>query len=140
MVAHSILSDRTRERHWHVLIMNLVGVVGLLSTALAMSASTGANDSADLIALQVMALTVSAIGVWASKPPAMALYLAVVPGDLAVAIATVTAVGNLSGVFAPLIMAYLRESSGGYVTGVLFLMSCLLAASGVINADTEGDT
>ena len=29
-------------------------------------------------------------------------------------------------------MSYLRESSGSYVTGCLFLMACLLAASGVI--------
>ena len=132
MVAHAIHSDRTHERYWHVLTMNIVGVAGLLFTAIAMSTSTGADDSDDLIALQVLALTISAIGVWASKPPAMALYLSSVPGDLAVAIATVTTVGNLSGVFAPLIMSYLRQSSGGYVTGVLFLMSCLLLASGVI--------
>ena len=97
MVAHAIHSDRTHERYWHVLIMNVVGGVGLLFTAIAMSASKGKDDSADLIALQVMALTVSAIGVWASKPPAMALYLSSVPGDLAVGIATVTTVGEYFG-------------------------------------------
>jgi ACS family tartrate transporter-like MFS transporter len=130
MVVHAIHSDRTHERFYHILIMNLVGGVGLLFTAIAMS--TSALPPTDMIALQVIALTISAIGVWASKPPAMALYLQSVPGDLAVAIATVTTVGNISGVTAPLAMSYLREASGSYVTGCVFLMMCLFMASGVI--------
>ena len=79
--------------------------------------------------MQLLFLSLTAVGVWSCKPALMALFTTNLVGNIAVAIAAVTTVGNLSGIIAPLVMSSLRANSGNYGSGCFFLMTCLLIAS-----------
>ena len=132
LFAVSIHSDRKQERVWHIIGCNVLGFVALAATAATLSVdrvSEGGKSDLNLVFWQLFFLSLTAAGVWGCKPALMALFTANLRGNIAVAIAAVTTVGNLSGIIAPIVMSALRAGSGNYASGCLFLMACLVLAS-----------
>jgi ACS family tartrate transporter-like MFS transporter len=110
-------SDRTGERKWHVAACALTAAVGL-----ALAASSDAS-----LPLLVLSFTLSQLGqrsvqgVFWTIPPIFLGGTAAAAG-----IALINSVGNLGGAFGPSVMGWLRESTGGYGSGLLVLAAALV--------------
>ena len=117
MVWWSRHSDRHGERLWHLLAASIAGFLGLAISAM----------FADSPAISLLGITVGASGTLAvlplfwTQPPAM-LGGAAAAG----AIALINAVGNLGGFVGPYVVGALRDSTGGFASGLL------VAAAGVL--------
>jgi ACS family tartrate transporter-like MFS transporter len=111
-------SDRTRERKLHVAACALTASAGLL-LAVAFQHN---------IWLLVLSFTLSQMG----QRSVMSVFWTIPPiflgGTAAAAgIGLINAVGNLGGAVGPSIMGSLRDSTGGYVGGLLVLAGVLVA-------------
>jgi MFS transporter, ACS family, tartrate transporter len=114
-------SDRTRERVWHVAIAAFIGAAGL-----AMSAQL---DSMPLLAL--MALGVSAVGIYAALPVFWTLPTSMLTGSAAAAgIALVNSIGNIGGFLGPTLVGYIKDATGSYAAS-LWTLAALITMSGL---------
>jgi len=110
-------SDRTRERKLHVAACAAVSAIGLLLAV----ASQGH------LWLLVLSFTISQmaqrsmVGVFWALPPMFLGGTAAAAG-----LGLINATGNLGGFFGPTVMGWLRESTGGYVGGLLVLSAALI--------------
>jgi ACS family tartrate transporter-like MFS transporter len=112
-------SDRRKERIWHVAGASLVGFAGLASSAFAPSPL-----------LSLAALSIAAMGIHASLPVFWALPTAILGGTAAAgAIASINAIGNLSGFLGPYLIGYLKETTGSFSYALLALSSFLALAA-----------
>jgi len=112
-------SDYTGERRWHVALPALVGALALLSGTV----STGAL-------LAFVALTLAAIGIYATLPAFWALVTRGLQGVIAAAaIALINAIGNLGGFLGPTLIGYARENTGSHIASLLLIAICLMASS-----------
>ena len=110
-------SDKTGDRKWHVVACALTAAAGLVLAA-------AFQRSAPLL---VLSFTLSQLGqrsvisvFWAIPP----LFLS---GTAAAAgIALINSIGNLGGAVGPTAVGWLRETSGGYTSGLLVLSAVLL--------------
>ena len=117
-------SDRTGERKFHVAACALTAAAGLLLAAL----------SQHSIWLLVLSFTLSQMG----QRSVMSVFWAIPPLFLggtgaAAGIALINAIGNLGGTAGPSMMGWLRESTGGYVGGLLVLVGVLLAEALIVS-------
>jgi MFS transporter, ACS family, tartrate transporter len=114
-------SDKTRERVWHVAIAAFVGAAGL-----ALSAQL---DSTPLLAL--LALGLSAVGIYAALPVFWTLPTSMLTGSAAAAgIALVNSIGNVGGFLGPTLVGYIKDATGSYAAS-LWTLSALITMSGV---------
>ncbi len=119
MVGWSRHSDATKERSWHVALPVLLGACGLIAASMAPTAT-----------LSLAAMTVSAIGIYASLPVFWALPTAELSGPAAAGgIALINSIGNLSGYVGPVIFGRLRDATGSYTAGLGSLAACMVAAA-----------
>jgi ACS family tartrate transporter-like MFS transporter len=112
-------SDRTGERTWHLVIPALLGAAGFLLAALSGS-----------LAFTTFAFTLGVVGVYAACPvfwtlPASALSRAAAASGIAL----INSIGNAAGYVGPFAMGWLRQSTGGYVTGLALLSASMFAAA-----------
>jgi ACS family tartrate transporter-like MFS transporter len=117
-------SDRTGERKFHVAACATTASVGLL-----LAAAFQHN-----IWLLVLSFTLSQMG----QRSVMSVFWAIPPIFLggtgaAAGIALINAIGNLGGWAGPSMMGWLRESTGGYVGGLLVLSAVLIAEAIVVS-------
>jgi ACS family tartrate transporter-like MFS transporter len=110
-------SDRTGDRKWHVVACALTASVGLALAA-------AFQDNAALI---VLSFTLSQLG----QRSVMSVFWAIPPQFLsgtaaAAGIALINSIGNLGGAVGPTAVGWLRESSGGYTSGLLTLAGVLV--------------
>jgi len=117
MVAIGRHSDQTGERKWHVAGCALAAAVGLMVAA---SADT------NLVPL-VLGFTLSQIG----QRSILSVFWAIPPmflrGSAAAAgIAMINAVGSLGGFVGPSVMGWVKQSTGGYGSGLLVLSAVLV--------------
>jgi MFS transporter, ACS family, tartrate transporter len=116
-------SDRTGERHWHLVLPIFVGAAGLLAGGFATS-----------LPLAIAAFTVGAVGFYASLPVFWAVPTAVLTGSAAAGgIALINSIGNLSGYLGPVVVGRLKDSTGHYAAGLYFIAASL-ALVGVLAA------
>ncbi len=117
-------SDKTGERKFHVAACATTAAVGLLLAA----------ASQHSIWLLVLSFTLSQMG----QRSVMSVFWAIPPIFLggtgaAAGIALINAIGNLGGWFGPSVMGWLRETTGGYVGGLLVLAGVLVAEAIVVS-------
>ena len=108
-------SDLTGERVWHVCAPAWLGAAGFL-------ASTIVTDPW----LSLIALTCGAVGIYAAAPVFWTLPTVALSGTAAASgIALINSVGNLGGYVGPYAVGWLKDWSGGYSGGMLFLAGAL---------------
>jgi ACS family tartrate transporter-like MFS transporter len=112
-------SDRTGERFLHVAIPSLIGAAGFIASAYLLSPLPG-----------MIALTIAAMGDLATRGPFWALPPRFLSGSaLAAGIALVNTMGSLGGFVGPTMVGYVREATGGFTGGLLFLAGLLVLAA-----------
>jgi ACS family tartrate transporter-like MFS transporter len=111
-------SDRTGERTWHLCLPACAGAAGFLASAFV---------SDPFVSLG--ALTIGAIGIYASMPVFWALATSRLSGVAAAGgIALINSVGNLSGYAGPYAVGTLRDWTGGYSAGLMVLAGAMAFA------------
>jgi ACS family tartrate transporter-like MFS transporter len=110
-------SDRTQERKWHVAACALTAATGLV-----LAAAFQSN-----VPLLVLSFALSQVGqrsvqgVFWTIPPIFLGGTAAAAG-----IALINSIGNLGGAFGPSVMGWLRDTTGGYSSGLLVLATALV--------------
>jgi nitrate/nitrite transporter NarK len=115
-------SDRTGERHWHLIICSLLGAAGFwLSSAYEHN-----------IHVALLGTTIAASGLLSAISLSWSLPTAYLTGTAAAAgIATINSIGNLSGFVSPLIIGWIKDATGSLAGGLYFL-SASLALSAIL--------
>ncbi len=109
-------SDRTGERHWHLIIFTLLGGAGFWLS------SIYAND----ITISLVGITIAAIGVLSSIALSWSLPTAYLTGTAAAAgIAMINSIGNLSGFVSPFIVGWIKDVTGSLSGGLHFLAASI---------------
>jgi MFS transporter, ACS family, tartrate transporter len=108
-------SDRTGERRWHIALPLLLG-----AAAFAWSAH------AEPLVPTVIALTLAAMGFYAALGPFWSLPTAFLAGTGAAAgLALVNSIGNIAGFVGSYVVGLLKEVTGSFSAGLLFLAAAL---------------
>jgi ACS family tartrate transporter-like MFS transporter len=124
MVLVGLRSDRTGERYLHLALPALAGALGFLATA-------RAGDTVWLVA----ALSLVAFGVLGWLGPFWALPTAFLREQGAAGgIALINSMGAVGGFVGPYLIGEIRERSGGFAPGLVFLGACMAAAAVVVLA------
>jgi D-galactonate transporter len=104
-------SDRTGERKWHCAVPALIAAAGL-------AASTAFADPTAKMAV----LTVAGLGIFAALPVFWTLPTALLTGTAAAGgIALINSIGNLAGFAGPYAMGFIKDATGGFAWGLLFI-------------------
>lgn len=121
MLAWNRSSDRTRERKWHFIMACLLGAAGL-----AASAAMGSTDGA------LAAVAVATVGIYGSKPSFWPLPSEFLTGTAAAGgIAMINCIGNLGGFVGPLMVGWIKDTTGSFA-GALYFLAATAVASAVI--------
>ncbi len=121
MLAVGASSDRTGERFWHVALPSFIGAAGFAASAFLLSPVPG-----------MIALTIAAMGDLSTRGPFWALPPRFLAGSaLAAGIALINTMGSLGGFVGPYAVGLVREATGGFAGGMLFL-SGLLVMAGIV--------
>jgi len=106
-------SDRTGERHWHLIVLALFGALGFF-----LSSTYGDNLVVALIGISIATMAIlSNISLSWSLPTA---YLT--GAGAAVGIAFINSVGNLAGFVSPFLVGWIKDSTHS-LSGGLFVLS-----------------
>ncbi len=112
-------SDRSAERRWHIAAPALVGAAGL-----------GASAWVEHPVLALLGLCVAALGIWSAFGPFWTLPTAFLVGSAAAGgIAFINSLGNLGGFVGPWVLGLLKEATGSFRAGLVFLAGGLLVAA-----------
>jgi ACS family tartrate transporter-like MFS transporter len=123
MLVWGRLSDRLRERRWHLLVACVFAAVGLLIAGLTMGSWWA-----------LVGMSIAAMGFYGSKGPFWAMPPMFMTGAAAaVSIAWINSIGNLGGFFGPWYVGVMRDATGSYAGGLyglalLSLISALICA------------
>jgi ACS family tartrate transporter-like MFS transporter len=102
----------------HVAIPSFIGAAGFAAAAFFISPVAG-----------MMALTVAAMGDLCTRGPFWALPSRFLSGSaLAAGIALINTAGSLGGFVGPTMVGYVRQATGGFAGGLLFLAALLVCA------------
>ena len=113
-------SDRTGERRWHTILGMVLGAVGLGGTILFAGSS---------IFVSMVFFSIAVMGTYSSFGTFWAIPNSFLPASVAAgAIAMINSIGNLGGFVGPYAMGMIREATGSFDYGVMFLVVCLLIA------------
>ena len=116
-------SDRYAERRWHVAVPCLIGAAGFVLTVIA----------PQTLAVALAALSIAAFGIWGTLGPFWTLPTAFLRGTAAAGgIALVNSVGNVGGFIGPILVGWIRESTGQFAPGLLTLASILVLGAVVV--------
>lgn len=119
MIVWSRHSDRTGERLWHVILPALVGALGFASSAYL-------NNPI----LAMAALSFAGLGIFAALPTFWTLPTGLLTGTAAAGgIALINSVGNLGGFAGPYVVGWIRNATGEFRHGMLFLAAALAIAA-----------
>ncbi len=118
MVWYSRRSDRKQERRGHLAVALVIAGAGIAISTLFESP-----------ALKMLALSVSAFGVFSCLPVFWTLPTAFLSGASAAAgIAIINSVGNLAGFTGPYVMGWIKDRTGSYTGGLLSVAGCVTVA------------
>jgi ACS family tartrate transporter-like MFS transporter len=111
-------SDRSGERFLHVAVPSFIGAAGFVASAFLLTPVPG-----------MIALTIAAMGDLCTRGPFWALPSRFLSGSaLAAGIALINTAGSLGGFVGPTMVGYVREATGGFAGGLLFLAALLVLA------------
>ncbi len=116
MVLIGASSDRSGERFYHIAVPSLVAVLGFVASAWLTTPIPA-----------MIALTVAAVGDLGSRGPFWALPGKFLTGSAAAgAIALINTVGSVGGFVGPYAVGVVKEATGNYTGGLMFLAGLLL--------------
>lgn len=116
-------SDRTGERRWHVAIPCLIGAAGFILTVV----------MPPTLAVSLTMLSIAAFGIWGTLGPFWTLPTAFLRGTAAAGgIALVNSVGNVGGFIGPMLVGWVRETTGHFAAGLLLLAAILVIGALVV--------
>jgi ACS family tartrate transporter-like MFS transporter len=119
MILIGASSDRSGERFLHIAIPSALAAVGFIFSAYFTSPVPA-----------MIALTVAAVGDLSTRGPFWSLPTRFLTGGAAAAgIGLINTLGSLGGFVGPYAVGYLRDLTGGYASGLVFLALLLLAGS-----------
>ncbi len=122
MVAIGRHSDSTGERRWHIAGSAIAGALGFVTSALFVRS----------LPLSLAALTVATIAVMTVISTFWSPPTAVLSGTAAAAgIALINSVGNLAGYVSPMVVGFVKDTTGS-VALALYVLAGSLLASGLI--------
>jgi ACS family tartrate transporter-like MFS transporter len=121
-VLWSFHSDRTGERFWHVAIPAFTSGVGFLIAA------TWSGHPV----VTVIGLSAACVGMYSVLPVFWTLPTSFLTGRaVAGAVAFITSFGNLSGIFTPPVVGWIRQTTGGF-SAAMYGMACTCLAAGLL--------
>jgi len=104
-------SDRTRERHFHVAASAFAGAAGLTIAAFV-----------SMPVVELMALSLAAVGVWGTLGPFWAMSSEFLSDTGAAAgIALINSVGNLGGFLGPYLVGVVRKETNSFALALVAL-------------------
>jgi ACS family tartrate transporter-like MFS transporter len=119
MILIGASSDRSGERFLHIAIPSAVAAVGFVASAYFTSPLPG-----------MLALTVAAVGDLGTRGPFWALPTRFLAGSAAAAgIGLINTFGSLGGFVGPYAVGFIRDRTGGFAGGLVFLAALLALAS-----------
>jgi ACS family tartrate transporter-like MFS transporter len=119
MVAIGASSDRRNERFLHIAIPSAIGGLGFIASAYFVSPLPA-----------MIALTVAAVGDLGTRGPFWALPTRFLTGSAAAAgIALINTMASLGGFVGPTMVGFVREVTGSFAGGLVFLAVLLLLAA-----------
>jgi MFS transporter, ACS family, tartrate transporter len=114
-------SDLTGERTWHVALPLLVAAAAFAASALSLP-----------LAPMMLALTVATIGIYAAIGTFWSLPTTLLTGTAAAAgLALINSMGNAGGLVGPFVVGVMKDATGTFTTGLLFLAGALAVGGGV---------
>jgi len=115
-------SDRSGERHWHIIISAWVAAFGFWLS----------SEHPDSIVIALTGVTIASAGVLSAISLSWALPTAYLSGTAAAAgIAMVNSIGNLSGFVSPTLVGWIKDVTGS-LSGGLYMLSGSIAGAGVM--------
>jgi ACS family tartrate transporter-like MFS transporter len=119
MIAIGASSDRSGERLLHVAVPSAIGALGFLASAYFTSPLPG-----------MLALTVAAVGDLGTRGAFWALPTRFLTGSAAAAgIGLINTWASLGGFVGPYAVGYIRQATGSFSGGLMFLAALLMAAA-----------
>lgn len=112
----SLSSDRRKERRWHTALPMIIFGCG-------MGLSVLLHEN---LWWSLAALSLAALGLTSGTPGFWAIATASCPGSIHIAI--ITSAGALGGMAGPMLVGYLREFRGDFLTGLAALSFCVILA------------
>ena len=113
-------SDKHQERKWHTTISIVVAGMGLLASAFF-------NGSP---ALTILFLSISSVGLYGCMPIFWTVPSTFLTGTAAAAgIALINSIGNLGGFVGPLAVGWIKDTTGSFASGLVFLGVSVLLGS-----------
>ena len=120
MIAIGASSDRTGERLLHIAIPSAIGALGFIASAYFVSPLPG-----------MLALTVAAVGDLGTRGPFWSLPTRFLTGSAAAAgIGLINTFASLGGFVGPYAVGVVREVTGSFAGGLVFLALLLMFAAG----------
>lgn len=120
-------SDRTGERHWHMIILTVLGAAGFWLSSI----------YAHNIVIALLGITIAAVGVLSSIALSWSLPTAYLAGPAAAAgIAMINSIGNLSGFVSPFIVGWIKDTTGS-LSGGLHFLAISIVMGGVLVLSTK---
>jgi MFS transporter, ACS family, tartrate transporter len=114
-------SDKTGERRLHT-------VAGMLTGALGLAASVFLKDIS--VPVSMLFFSIAVMGIYSSFGPFWSIPSSFLSATAAAgAIAMINSLGNLGGFVGPYAMGKIREITGSFTIGIMFLVGCLLTAA-----------
>jgi len=114
-------SDKTGERRWHT-------ILGMVTTAIGLAGSALLADISVFVSM--VFFTIAVMGVYGSFGPFWAIPASFLSATAAAgAIAMINSIGNLGGFVGPYVMGFIRDATGSFTGGIMFLAACLLTAA-----------
>ena len=112
------LSDRAHERYWFVALPLFLAAAGLTTASIAQSHAIG-----------LLAITAAVIGIIGVVGPFWTLPSSFLGGTASAAsIGLVRTIGSFGGFVGPVIVGFLRESTGGFAAPIAALALCMMLA------------
>jgi ACS family tartrate transporter-like MFS transporter len=122
MVVVGTHSDRTGERRWHVVVPCVIGATGFLLTVAFPATLT----------ITLTTLSIAAFGIWGTLGPFWTMPTAFLRGHAAAGgIALVNSIGNVGGLAGPYLIGWVRDTTGGFSSGLVTLAAVLIAAAAI---------
>ena len=119
MVLIGASSDRTGERFLHIAIPSAIAAIGFVASAYFTSPLPG-----------IIALTVAAVGDLGTRGPFWSLPTRFLTGSAAAGgIGLINTFGSLGGVVGPPVVGFIRDRTGSFAGGLVFLATLLALAA-----------
>jgi MFS transporter, ACS family, tartrate transporter len=114
-------SDQTGERRYHTIAGMLTGALGLIGSVFLANVN---------VTVSMVFFTIAVIGLYSSFGPFWSIPSSFLTTTAAAgAIALINSIGNLGGFVGPYAMGFIRDATGSFAGGSMFLVACLLAAA-----------